>query len=165
MRITDVRVRLVQGASRSRLLGFCTITMDSEFVVRDLKIIEGVNGPFVAMPNRKLMDRCPSCGARNSLRARYCNDCGGRLSDDRVQRDGHGRNVAHADVAHPITPACRKYLEEKVIEAYRKELELAKDPNYKPTILSADDDDGDDAHGSDELKSHGSTDFGAGIYS
>ena len=164
MKITDVRVRLVQGGSKSRLLGFCTITLDSEFVVRDLKLIEGTSGPFVAMPNRKLMDRCSSCGARNSLKARYCNDCGARLADDRIPRDGQGRSVAHADVAHPISTACRRYLEDEVIKAYRKELELSQHPDYKPPVLS--DDDGDDeSHDGHDTREEGGSDFGAGIYS
>ena len=66
MNITDVRVRLMDASQRSRLLGFCTITIDGDFVVRDLKIIEGPHGPFVAMPNRKVQDRCGSCGLRRT---------------------------------------------------------------------------------------------------
>ena len=159
-----MRVRLAQGGGKSRLLGFCTITLDSEFVIRDLKIIEGSSGPFVAMPNRKLMDRCSSCGARNGLKARYCNDCGARLADDRIPRDGQGRSVAHADVAHPITTSCRRYLEEEVIKSYRKELELSKHPDYKPTALSEDEGE-DGTHDSDGTRQEGGSDFGAGVYS
>ena len=47
-----------------RLQAFCSITLDDAFVVRDLKIIEGATGPFVAMPSRKLTAHCPQCGAR-----------------------------------------------------------------------------------------------------
>ena len=60
MNITDVRVRLVED-NTERLRAFCTITIDKEFVVRDIKIIEGTKGLFVAMPSRKLTDHCPKC--------------------------------------------------------------------------------------------------------
>ena len=51
MIITDVRVKLVE--SDSRLRGVATITFDDAFVVHDIRIIEGENGIFVAMPSKK----------------------------------------------------------------------------------------------------------------
>lgn len=51
MDITDVRVKLV--SSESRLRGVATITFDESFVVHDIRIIEGENGIFVAMPSKK----------------------------------------------------------------------------------------------------------------
>lgn len=51
MKITDVRVKLV--TSESRLRGIATITFDDSFVVHDIRIIEGENGIFVAMPSKK----------------------------------------------------------------------------------------------------------------
>ena len=74
--ITEVRIKLLRK-SGDRLQAFCTITIDSEFVVRDLRIIQGQRGPFMAMPSRKLMDKCPSCSMKNEVRARFCNCCGG----------------------------------------------------------------------------------------
>ncbi len=53
MEITDVRVFPVHEA---RLRGFATITLDDCFVVRDLRIIAGESGLFVAMPSRRLRD-------------------------------------------------------------------------------------------------------------
>ena len=38
------------GDRSDRLKAFCSVTIDKEFVIRDLKIIEGTNGMFVAMP-------------------------------------------------------------------------------------------------------------------
>ena len=52
MRVTEVRVKLNMH-SQDRLRGFCSITLDGCFVVRDIKIIEGPGGLFVAMPSRK----------------------------------------------------------------------------------------------------------------
>ena len=51
MKITDVRVKVV--SSESRLRGVATITFDDSFVVHDIRIIEGENGLFVAMPSKK----------------------------------------------------------------------------------------------------------------
>lgn len=51
MKITDVRVRLI--TSESRLRGVATITFNDAFVVHDIRIIEGENGLFVAMPSKK----------------------------------------------------------------------------------------------------------------
>ena len=75
MQITEVRIKLVENGAE-RLLAFCSITIDGAFVVRDLKVIGGPSGPFVAMPSRKLCGHCPSCGFKNPLRASYCNQCG-----------------------------------------------------------------------------------------
>ena len=66
MEITEVRVKLMEEPGE-RLQAFCSITLDDAFVVRDLKIIEGATGPFVAMPSRKLTVRCPQCGYKNHL--------------------------------------------------------------------------------------------------
>ncbi len=49
MEITEVRIKLMEGGE-DRLRGFCSITFDHSFVVRDLKIIDGNTGLFIAMP-------------------------------------------------------------------------------------------------------------------
>lgn len=54
MDITDVRVRKV--VTNSRMKAIATITFDDCFVVRDIKVIDGQNGLFVAMPSRKSAD-------------------------------------------------------------------------------------------------------------
>jgi stage V sporulation protein G len=52
VKVTDVRVRLV--TSDSRLRGIVTVTFDDSFVVHDIRVIEGENGIFVAMPSKKM---------------------------------------------------------------------------------------------------------------
>jgi stage V sporulation protein G len=113
-----------------RLQGFCSITFDDCFVIRDLKIIEGSNGPFVAMPSRKLTAHCPKCGCKNHLRAAFCNQCGLRLKDDLAIKDQEGRAKLYADIAHPINSACREMIQQRVITEYRAEQERAKEPGY-----------------------------------
>ena len=132
MEITEVRIKLMEEQGE-RLQGFCSITLDNCFVIRDLKIIEGSSGPFVAMPSRKLTAHCPGCGCKNHLRAAYCNQCGGRLRDDRVAKDEDGRAKLYADIAHPINPACRELIQERVIRAFREEIERSKLPGYVPS--------------------------------
>jgi len=134
MEISEVRIKLVENKD-DRLKAFCSMTMDNAFVVRDIKIIEGGGGYFVAMPSRKMSDHCEKCGSKNHLRARYCNNCGIRLSENRAKKDLKGRVKLHADIAHPINAVCRQTIQNKVIEAFHQELELSLQPGYKPTDL------------------------------
>ena len=134
MEITEVRIKLVENGNE-RLRAFCSVTLDGDFVVRDLKVIDGANGPFVAMPSRKLMDRCPRCSAKNHLRARFCNECGAKFNENRAPKDAQGRAKLHADVAHPINAACRERVQKAVVDAYQAELERAKSPDYKPANI------------------------------
>lgn len=130
MEITEIRINLVGGPTE-RVKAFCTITLDGGFVVRDLKVIEGPAGIFLAMPSRKLADRCPRCAAKNHLRARYCNHCGGKLNENRAPRDDQGRIKLHADVAHPINAECRDAIQTAVVEAYNAEVEKSGQPGYE----------------------------------
>ena len=143
MEITEVRVKLVQK-SNERLKAFCSITFDGEYVVRDLKIIEGTNGLFVAMPSRKLSDHCPKCGSKNHLRARHCNECGAGLNENRASRDSAGRTKLHADVAHPINTRCRERIQKAIVKAFEEEMDRAKEPGYVPPKLDEDDYEGSD---------------------
>lgn len=54
MKITDVRVRKV--TEEGKMKAIISVTFDEEFVVHDIKIIEGLNGLFIAMPSRKMAD-------------------------------------------------------------------------------------------------------------
>lgn len=129
MVITEVRIKLMED-NNERLLAFCSVTFDDAFVVRDLKIIEGAKGSFVAMPSRKLTDRCAQCGYKNHLRARFCNQCGHKLDEDRATRDADGRAKLHADIAHPINSACREVIQSAVLKSYQEERERSKQPGY-----------------------------------
>ena len=142
MHVSEVRVKLVDNR-REKLQAFCTITLDNEFVIRDIKIIEGGRGPFVAMPSRKLTERCPSCGSKNHLRSKFCNDCGGTLNL-RAKQDSRGRARLHTDIAHPINMKCREFLERLIIDAFLEEVEKSKTPGYVPPDL--DDFDYDDEY-------------------
>lgn len=54
MNITDVRIRKISDNGKMRAVA--SITLDDEFVVHDIKIIDGQNGLFIAMPSKKMSD-------------------------------------------------------------------------------------------------------------
>lgn len=54
MQITDVRVRKI--ANEGKMKAIVSVTFDNEFVVHDIKVIDGQNGLFIAMPSRKTPD-------------------------------------------------------------------------------------------------------------
>ena len=150
MQVTEVRIKLMDEPGE-RLQAFCSITLDNCFVIRDLKIIEGTNGPFVAMPSRKLTSHCPQCGTKNHLRAAHCNQCGLRLKDDRAIKDAEGRAKLYADIAHPINSECREMIQNRVIEEFHLEQERAKLPGY---VSRYDDFDIDDSHAAKQHRTH-----------
>ena len=129
MEVTEVRIKLVTDLD-DRLRAFCSITFDGEFVVRDLKIIEGQRGHFVAMPSRKLMEKCHRCSGKNEVKARYCANCGARLPESRLAKTDGGKPRMFADIAHPINAGCRERIEAAVLAAFEDERELAKLPEY-----------------------------------
>jgi stage V sporulation protein G len=141
MELTEVRVSLCGGPS-DRLKAFCSLTFDNTFVVRDVKLIDGHDGLFLAMPSRKLCDHCRRCGEKNHLRARFCNGCGARLDEHRAgpgASAGGIRPKLHADIAHPINAGCRERIERSVLAAYRDEVERSKQPGYVAPNLEQED--------------------------
>lgn len=113
MEITDVRVFLV---GQEKLRAYVTITLDHCFVVRDLRVIQGSSGMFVAMPARR-------------------------------RKDGSFR-----DVAHPVNPQTRQWMEKVILAEYGKQLERAAPVAAPATgagerveqkaVIAADDDEG-----------------------
>jgi len=124
MQITEVRVYRKEDDDK-KLRAYATITIDQCFVVRDIKIIEGAKGYFVAMPSRRAKEPCPRCRHRNVVRSRYCNQCGTQLETvSKYEADKTNeavRQSEHRDVAHPITAECREYIQKAVLEAYEKQ--------------------------------------------
>ncbi len=127
MQVTEVRIKLMEQ-SEDRLRAFCSITFDHAFVIRDLKIIDGASGPFVAMPSRKLSGHCPRCGYKNHLRAAYCNQCGSKL---KMVAPIDSPQKLYADVAHPINSECREMISAAVLAEFDTELRRAMEPGYR----------------------------------
>jgi len=131
MEVTEVRVKLT-GGRPDKLRAYCSVTFDNAFIVRDIKIIEGPRGEFVAMPSRKVGERCPECGTKNHLGSKFCNECGGRLPPERKS----STTRRHADIAHPLHADARAAIQERILKAYREEVERSRIPGYQPTNLS-----------------------------
>lgn len=126
MEISEVRIKLMDD-NDDRLQAFCSITFDGEFVVRDLKIIEGQKGLFIAMPSRKLTAKCIRCSNKNEVRARYCGGCGTKLP---VDTSVDTRPRLFADIAHPINASCRQKIQTAVVQALTDERIRAKEDGY-----------------------------------
>ena len=128
MEVTDVRVALRAQAVRPgasgahlgehRLKAYATITFDHCFVVRNIKVIEGRNGLFVAMPSQKPKAACAHCAFRNDAGGRFCMQCGGSMSQPAADPEP---SEAHRDIAHPITLPFRQYVQQRVLQAYEAE--------------------------------------------
>lgn len=124
MNITEVRI-FRKDAKDKKLRAFATITLDDCFVVRDVKVIEGNKGLFVAMPSRRMKEPCPKCGHRNVLRSKFCNQCGNNVeqvtANFLAKAEEGQRQDEHKDIAHPVTLECREFIQKAVLEAYEKD--------------------------------------------
>ena len=132
MEITEVRIFLKEGQDK-KLKAYATLTFDKSFVVRNVKVIEGTKGLFVAMPSRRLKESCPKCHFKNVVRSKYCNQCASSLPPHVEVRpvmsgDNSQRQSEHRDIAHPITSDFREHIQKKVLEAY--ETDLKKGPTH-----------------------------------
>lgn len=96
MEVTDVRIRKITDDGKMR--GIVSVTFDNAFVVHDIKIIDGQNGLFIAMPSRKVAE-------------------------------GEFR-----DIAHPINSDTRKLIQDKVLDAYKEELENGNNEPSNETV-------------------------------
>ena len=123
MEITEVRI-ILKDSPDKKLKAYATVTFDNAFVVRNIKVIEGSTGLFIAMPSRRVKHACPKCGFKNELRSKYCNQCAAALpveaNTQSTQEVGNSQ-AEHKDIAHPITQEFREHLQKKVLEAYEQE--------------------------------------------
>jgi stage V sporulation protein G len=121
MEVTEVRIFLKDSADK-KLRAYATVTFDNVFVIRNIKVIQGNTGLFIAMPSRKIKNPCPKCGFRNEMKSKFCNQCGSQLTMPvRQVTSGQDLQTEHKDIAHPITQTFREYLQKKVLEAYEVE--------------------------------------------
>lgn len=86
MKVTDVRIRRFNQEGKMRAI--VSVTLNDQFVVHDVRVIEGNNGYFVAMPSK----RTP--------------------------------NGEFKDIAHPINTDARQEIQQAILDAYFKELEM-----------------------------------------
>ena len=120
MEITEVRISLREGGNK-KLKAYATVTFDDCFVVRNIKVIEGNTGLFVAMPARKMKQFCPRCGKKVDLNSKFCSQCGNELALVAREPERTKSSQIHQDLAHPINQQFRDYLQKKVLDAYAQE--------------------------------------------
>ncbi|MCB9719386.1 MAG: septation protein SpoVG family protein [Candidatus Omnitrophica bacterium] len=124
MEITEIRVFPKEGPDK-KLKAYTTVTFDNSFVVRNIKIIQGSSGLFIAMPSRKLKSACQKCGFKNEVGSKFCNQCGTAIRGATQDFDTDDRSDAkseHRDIAHPITQQFRDYLQSQILQAYEREI-------------------------------------------
>ena len=135
MEVTEVRVSLKEGGNK-KLKAYATITFDDCFVVRNIKVIEGNNGLFVAMPSKKAKQFCPRCGKKVELKSRYCSQCGAQLpSVPDLEKEEHQQ--MYQDIAHPINQQFRDYLQKKILDEYTRQKESSPKPEVKKDTNSS----------------------------
>jgi len=117
------------NSPNSRLRAYASITLDGVFVVRDIRIIEGKKGLFVAMPSKKTQKPCAKCGFKNPTSNRFCGSCGTSLPEEASQKVVAAER--HKDLAHPISSEFREYMQKIIIDSYQKarEKESQATPN------------------------------------
>ena len=120
MDITEIRVFPKEGQDK-KLKAYTTVTFDRAFVVRNIKIIQGASGLFIAMPSRKIKNSCPKCVFKNEVGSKFCNQCGVSLQTGEGHVNISDAKAEHRDIAHPITQQFREYLQSKIIDAFNKE--------------------------------------------
>lgn len=131
MEITEVKIFLKDSPDK-KLKAYATVTFDNAFVVRNIKVIEGKSGLFIAMPSRRIKEFCSKCGFKNELRSKYCNQCGSQLPLVSRLLDHESSDSArseHRDIAHPITQSFREYLQKRILEAYEQKIRSAGSVN------------------------------------
>lgn len=92
MQVTEVRIRKV-NQDGSRMKAVCSVTFDNEFVVHDIKIVEGERGLFIAMPSRKTpagefrdIAHPINSDTRKTIQEIHGQDAGGPGSGDQVSQ-------------------------------------------------------------------------------
>ena len=121
MEITEIRVFQKEGQDK-KLKAYVTVTFDNCFVVRNIKVIQGASGLFIAMPSRKMKRVCHKCHAKNEVGSKFCNHCGERIKQEHHSAEPVDAKTEHRDIAHPITQQFREYLQNKILQAYEKEI-------------------------------------------
>ena len=121
MEITEIRIFPKEGQDK-KLRAYTTVTFDNAFVVRNIKIIQGSSGFFIAMPSRKMKYLCPKCNFKNEVGSKFCNQCGASIGTGQQPISSTNAKTEHRDIAHPITQEFRVYLQTKILEAYEREI-------------------------------------------
>ena len=137
MEITEIRVFQKEGQDK-KLKAYATVTFDNSFVVRNIKVIQGSSGLFIAMPSRKMKRLCSKCHFKNEIGSKFCNHCGAAIKSENQSTELSDAIAEHRDIAHPITQQFREYLQTKILEAYEKEIVAESSSGSSSENISSD---------------------------
>jgi len=113
MEVTKVSVTKVSLDKRTRFRGFATVELDGSVVITNIRIIDGEDGKFLAMPSVERKRACKSCGAKFSRSDRFCPRCGTEAVIDLA-------NLKHKSVVKIINPQLLEKITEAVIKEYER---------------------------------------------
>ena len=127
MKVSEVRIQLISSdeSPGSRLLACFSVSFDHALVVHGVKLIDGPQGKFVAMPSERIRDHCPLCARQNPVNNRYCGHCGTHLGPPRVSgmpTDRSGKLRIYSDVVHPLGSWLRQEIQDACIDTWEKEI-------------------------------------------
>ena len=124
MKVTQVKIKslIPTGA----VACYASIVLDEVLKIEDLRLVRHGGAFVVAMPDRKMTDRCPECGKKNAVFDLYCGRCGNPRGEARqaLQHDGsplldsRGRPKTRQDLVYPLDYSLRRAITEAVVSAY-----------------------------------------------
>src|SRR3989339_923071 len=135
MEITAIRIKLINRPN-DRLKAVCSLVLDNDFLVRDIKIVANLPGLMVTMPSRMITDHCPKCRSKNPILSKFCGQCGVKLAEKRAPVDEFGRFLVFTNIAHPISLKCRDLINQKVLEAYETEMKKPGRSDSQPAEIN-----------------------------
>lgn len=113
MQITETRLKAPENGEK-RVLAYATVILDNMLAIHDIRLVVGLNGYFVAMPDKEIWVPCPTCKKKSPHRARFCMHCGLECNPAEKQAK------RFVDVVHPISMPLRTMIEQAVIAAYKR---------------------------------------------
>lgn len=127
MEITEVQIKIVEPKlPHVRLRAYASVVLDHSFCVNDLKVVQGTERLFVAMPARRLNVRCSECGTANQVQRPLgsCIRCDASLPDPKPIYNREGEEAPlYVDIFHPIHQQARSVIDAAVLHAYQEEVD------------------------------------------
>jgi len=127
MEISEVYIKLLEPHQQhGRLRAYASVTFDQSFAVHDIKVVQGIDRLFVAMPSRRLTLRCSYCRTQNqvSCRGRTCVRCEELLPEPkRINENKETSSNPFVDIFHPINSNARALVDAAVLHAYQEALD------------------------------------------
>lgn len=113
MRVTDVKLHPMSNPKHPDCKAVCSVILDGELALHDVRIVESRGRTIVAMPSRPHKRPCPRCGGQTYANAEHCTGCGTKIGRANLK-------TPYRDMAHPLTRKLRAAMEERVLTAYRE---------------------------------------------